>query len=348
MNIRKKCVVVGDEEAGKIELLVTYTTDKYPEVYVPTYFGNYVADVMIGGKTYELALWDTSKQEGYDRLRPLSYPDTDVFVMCFSIASPDSFENVREKVTMVTYTCTPPSLLQLSLYPTQWYPEVTHFRPKTPIVLVGTHLELREDEETLEMLERQHQTPISYRQGLQLQKKMGAVKYVECSARTLKNVRKVFNEAVLATTTTICPICKKKIKAACQEVIFCEGECDTRIHRKCAQLSKSEFKDISSTDEPFCCPRCRNSMEQQAPQPSKKEADETSQPSPKKATETPQPSSNNEVTHNTTSTCCADHIVKSTTTAPFSEPSSAEQSSEEQTVLNDPRDVLGKVLICSV
>ena len=213
--------------------------------------------------------------------------------------------------------------LHLSLYPTQWYPEVTHFRTKTPIVLVGTHFELREDKETLEELKREHQTPISYRQGLRLQKNIGAVKYAECSIRNLENVKEVFNDAALAAVkghkpfASICPICKKTIKASCQEAILCEGACDTLIHRKCAQLSKSKFKNISSTDESFCCPRCRNSMEQQdteAPQPSKKEADETSQPSPKKATET------------------------------------AEQSSEELTVLNDPGGVLhvGKVLICSV
>lgn len=37
-------------------------------------------------------------QEDYDRLRPLSYPQTDVFLVCFSVVSPSSFENVKEKV----------------------------------------------------------------------------------------------------------------------------------------------------------------------------------------------------------------------------------------------------------
>lgn len=42
----------------------------------------------------ELALWDTAGQEDYDRLRPLSYPDTDVILMCFSIDSPDSLGEI--------------------------------------------------------------------------------------------------------------------------------------------------------------------------------------------------------------------------------------------------------------
>merc|ERR1711884_577940 len=61
------------------------------------------------------ALWDTAGQEDYDRLRPPSYPDTDVILMCFSIDSPDSLENIPEK----------------------WTPEVKHFCPNVPIILVG-------------------------------------------------------------------------------------------------------------------------------------------------------------------------------------------------------------------
>ena len=223
-------------------------------------------------------------------------------------------------------------------------------------MLVGTHLDLREDKETLEKLARHHLTPISYRQGVKLQKKIGAVKYIECSARTLKNVEKVFNEAVLATVTSICPICKQEIKAACQEAIFCEGACNTRIHRKCALLSKSEFNEIFLADEPFHCHRCRHSLEQQN-------------------TEMLQPSSNNDVAHNTTSTAGVGKTVREVLMQPFHkiasiprllktsttttttavaasssdcESSTAEQASGEQTVLNDPGGVLGKVLICSV
>jgi Ras homolog gene family, member A len=61
-------------------------------------FENYVADVEVDGKHVELALWDTAGQEDYDRLRPLSYPDSHVILICFAVDSPDSLDNVQEKV----------------------------------------------------------------------------------------------------------------------------------------------------------------------------------------------------------------------------------------------------------
>lgn len=53
---------------------------------------------MVDGKPISLGLWDTAGQEDYDRLRPLSYPQTDVFLICFSIVSRASFDNVKAKV----------------------------------------------------------------------------------------------------------------------------------------------------------------------------------------------------------------------------------------------------------
>lgn len=63
-------------------------------------FENYVADVEVDGKHVELALWDTAGQEDYDRLRPLSYPDSHVILICFAVDSPDSLDNVQEKVCL--------------------------------------------------------------------------------------------------------------------------------------------------------------------------------------------------------------------------------------------------------
>lgn len=76
-------------------------TDDTLQRYVPTVFENYITQVehKASGKGVELALWDTAGQEEYDRLRPLSYPETDLLFVCFAIDCPNSLENVLDKVS---------------------------------------------------------------------------------------------------------------------------------------------------------------------------------------------------------------------------------------------------------
>lgn len=71
---------------------------KVPPAHAVSVFDNYTANVMVDGKTISLGLWDTAGQEDYDRLRPLSYAMAQVFLICFSVVSPPSYENVRSKV----------------------------------------------------------------------------------------------------------------------------------------------------------------------------------------------------------------------------------------------------------
>lgn len=77
--------------------------------YVPTVFENYISLVQLeNGKSVELALWDTAGQEDYDRLRPLSYPETDVVLICFAIDQPTSFSNIQDRVSTIkglTWVC---------------------------------------------------------------------------------------------------------------------------------------------------------------------------------------------------------------------------------------------------
>ncbi|XP_059819518.1 rho-related GTP-binding protein RhoG [Hypanus sabinus] len=182
-----KCVVVGDGAVGKTCLLICYTTNAFPKEYIPTVFDNYSAQITVDSRTVSLNLWDTAGQEEYDRLRTLSYPQTNVFIICFSIASPPSYENVRHK----------------------WYPEVTHHCPDVPMLLVGTKKDLRSDPETIRKLKEQSLAPISQHQGSGLAKQIQAVKYLECSALNQDGIKDVFAEAVRAVINPT-PIKTKK------------------------------------------------------------------------------------------------------------------------------------------
>lgn len=105
-------------------------------------------------------------------MRPLSYPQTDVFLVCFSVTSPASFENVREK----------------------WFPEVHHHCPGVPCLIVGTQTDLRDDPAVREKLAKQKMQPVRKEDGDRMAKELGAVKYVECSALTQYKLKDVFDE----------------------------------------------------------------------------------------------------------------------------------------------------------
>eukprot|EP01083_Nonionella_stella_P051257 136091_1 len=176
-----KCVVVGDGAVGKTCLLISYTTNAFPGEYIPTVFDNYSANVMVDGRPINLGLWDTAGQEDYDRLRPLSYPQTDVFLVCYATNSRHSFMNVKNK----------------------WVPEISHHAPRVPIILIGTKSDLRDDDGHGSA---SRDKLVSEDEAETLGKDIKAVKVVECSALTQKNLKLVFDEAIRAA------LCKNKFK----------------------------------------------------------------------------------------------------------------------------------------
>lgn len=122
-------------------------------------------------------LWDTPGNECYDRLRPLSYPGADVFLVCFSVIDPDTLENVEPI----------------------WYPEVRYFCRGVPIILVGNKTDLRTDTETIERLRKRYNcAPFTEDEGRAMAKRIGVVAYVECSALINEGIHEVFETAVRA------------------------------------------------------------------------------------------------------------------------------------------------------
>ena len=94
-----KCVIVGDDTVGKTTLIISYTAKAFPGEGIPTAIANYSTTVTVDEKVANIDLWDTAGQDEYDRLRPMSYTQADVFLICFSLVSPASFDNVKSKVS---------------------------------------------------------------------------------------------------------------------------------------------------------------------------------------------------------------------------------------------------------
>ncbi|NXE67107.1 RHOF protein, partial [Calcarius ornatus] len=109
-------------------------------------------------------------QEDYDRLRPLSYSDANVVLMCFDVTDSNSFDNIL----------------------TKWYPEVNHFCKGVPVLLVGCKTDLRQDREVLQKLKDGRIEPVSRQQGEAMARQVRAVSYMECSARYQDNVGNIF------------------------------------------------------------------------------------------------------------------------------------------------------------
>eukprot|EP01084_Bolivina_argentea_P041526 76644_1 len=182
-----KCILIGDNAVGKSSLLISYRTGEFPHEYIPTVFDNYCKTVLLDEKwNVQLGLWDTTCGiKGYDRLRPLSYPGTNVVLVLYSIVSKSSYVNIK----------------------TKWVPEIKHHIPETIFIIVGTKIDLRNDPFFLQ----KNGESLQMEDGLKLAKEVGAECYLECSALTMDGVNQLF-ERVVRIGVKLTP---KKKKNAC-------------------------------------------------------------------------------------------------------------------------------------
>ncbi|XP_074061676.1 rho-related GTP-binding protein RhoF isoform X2 [Macrotis lagotis] len=163
------------------------------ENYAPSVFEKYTTSVTLGSKEVILNLYDTAGQEDYDRLRPLSYQNTHLVLICYDVMNPTSYDNVLIK----------------------WYPEVTHFCHGTPMVLIGCKTDLRKDKEQLRKLRAADLEPITYAQGESACQQMKAALYLECSAKFRENVEDVFREATKVALSALKKAQRKKKRHIC-------------------------------------------------------------------------------------------------------------------------------------
>ncbi|KAL4238474.1 hypothetical protein ACF0H5_003182 [Mactra antiquata] len=226
---KMKCVLVGDGAVGKTSLIVSYTINDYPTEYMPTAFDNYSVVVTVNESPIRLQLCDTAGQDDFDTLRPLCYPETNVFLLCFSVMCPTSFHNVIDK----------------------WAPEIRRHCPDAPIILVGTQCDLRNDVKVLIELAHYNEKPVTEAEAKKLAEEIGALNYMECSALTQKNLKEVFDSAILSALDMF-----KKPKAMKRNKSFRKSKKDKK--NKLAQpvlpirpLSDCSVKKVGW--KRFCC-----------------------------------------------------------------------------------------------
>jgi small GTP-binding protein len=181
-----KFVVIGDGSIGKTCLLSVYSKGEFPIDYVPTVVDNFTVQVNIDGKPVSVNLWDTAGQENFDSFRSLSYPDTDAFIICFSLVIPFSLDNVIDK----------------------WYPEIKERKAK--IILVGTQSDKMNDTKVLKNLESFKLHIPTNEQIQKVADKIGAYKYISTSAKENIGVENVFVQAIRACIATPPTLAKRK------------------------------------------------------------------------------------------------------------------------------------------
>lgn len=174
-----KVVAVGDKGVGKACLLRTYITGGCSENITCEDFSK---EIIIDDKNIIVMLYDITGQEDYEILRSGTYKDADAFLLCFSLVSPESLENIKNI----------------------WKPDISKENPNVPCILVGLQAEMRDEfDKHAEDYRNEGFSPVPTSKGEEMKNEVEAVKYIECSCRDQKNVSEVFFEAAKVGVLTV-------------------------------------------------------------------------------------------------------------------------------------------------
>jgi small GTP-binding protein len=221
-----KVALVGDGTVGKTCMLMSYVCQAFMEDYIPTMFDNFSAIEEVDGELVNVILWDTAGQEDYETIRTTTcFPNTHMFILCFSVVHPDSFHNIKQK----------------------WLPELQKSCPDTPFILVGTKADLRNDEETIRKLQEKSREPISEKMGKKKAKEIKARLYLECTAREVDSVNQIFRQALKIVMDPLKERKKQVAKLAKKEEIE-EKKMEEKVAKAKKKLEEKEGKQKTKED----------------------------------------------------------------------------------------------------
>lgn len=244
-------VVVGDYGVGKTSLLYAMVGKPVPQDHVPTLMESHMVVVEVGdGKKIEFVVWDTPGSDDHQQLTEMGLAKKDIVVLCFSLVDDKSYQRVKSKVSSISvynetslhssfhttslisllpclshfFLASLPStfsspLTHSTVHPLgvsssfQWLPLVKKHLPTAPIVLVGTKLDQRNTPAVIEDLLGKGIAAVDSEQGEEMKENIGALIYIECSARnkestdrTLKEVAKLVYEQKKGKNSKKCAV----------------------------------------------------------------------------------------------------------------------------------------------
>ncbi|EKD04915.1 rho GTPase [Trichosporon asahii var. asahii CBS 8904] len=197
-------VVVGDGAVGKTCLLISYTTNAFPGECLTTTRRKYSSTGDRSRSDYG------TRQDRKTMMCAESGSAVDVPGRADVQPPATSVVPANRRVPGVlldyaergrTAASTQLVFLRYQLTIQKWIPEIRHHAAGVPIILVGTKLDLRDDPTTIQRLRERRFSPITYNQGMQMAKEVGAVRYVEASSKTQEGLKNVFDEAIRAVLT---------------------------------------------------------------------------------------------------------------------------------------------------